>query len=184
MNRRFLSIRPASRVAREFPARRAFLALGVSALVAPTASAHRSQSVLSSIVWNGSRSRLEVTHRIHTDDVEIGLAKYASLGEVIDLTEIANQARLMIYLESHFLISGPAGPIALDPVGVEPLGRELNAYQETLLTEPPTELLIDNRILRDIYPDQTNLVNVRMSNRTRTILFSGRDKAKRAGNLY
>ena len=89
----------------------------------------------------------------------------------------------MVYLEGHFQLRSPAGPVALESVGVEPLGREINAYQQAVMTEAPTELSIDNQILRDIYEQQTNLVNVRIADRTRTIIFSGRDKVKRAKNL-
>lgn len=164
-------------------ARRTVLLSGAALFVAPAAFAHRSQSVLSSVVWNETNSTIEVIHRIHADDAEIGLAKYANLGEVLDLSEIRNQARLLVYIESHFHLSGPAGAIELEPIGVQPQGREINAYQEAALSERPDELSIDNQILRDIYERQTNLVNVRIAERTRTIIFSGSDKVKRATNL-
>ena len=163
--------------------RRSVLVSGASLLVAPVAFAHRSQSVLTSVVWNATNSTIEVMHRIHADDAEIGLAKYSNLGEVLDLTEIRNQARLLVYVESHFHLSGPEGAIELEPVGVQPQGREINAYQEASLSAPPSELSIDNQILRDIYDRQTNLVNVRMADKTRTMIFSGSDKVKRATNL-
>ncbi len=155
----------------------------MAACLAPPALAHRSQSVLSSVRWNASRKTLDVEHRIHADDAEIGLAVYAGEEQPLDLRQVRTQARLLIYLETHFKIATVAGPITLEPLGVEPLGREVSAFQEATLPAAPAELSIDNQILRDIFDKQTNLVNVRIADRTRTLIFAGGDKVKRATNL-
>lgn len=159
------------------------IAAGLAAALTPAAFAHRSQSVLSSLTWNAPASRLEVVHRFHTDDAEIGLARHAGMGDFLDLGLVRNQARLLVYLESHFAVESSEGRLALEPVGVEPRGMEIYAYQEAQLSSPPVDLTIENSILRDVFSDQTNLVNVRISQRTRTLIFSGRDRSKRVNNL-
>lgn len=159
------------------------IAVGAAGLIAPAAFAHRSQSVLSSLTWNAAASRLEVVHRFHTDDAEIGLARHAGMGDFLDLGLVRNQARLLVYLESHFAVDSPEGRIVLDPVGVDPRGMEIHAYQEAVLSAAPDVLTIENDILRDVFTSQTNLVNVRIAERTRTLIFSGRDRAKRVDNL-
>lgn len=159
------------------------LALGTFTL-APAAHAHRSKSVFSSITWNPERSQLEVVHRLHTDDVEIGLAAYADLGEYIDLREIRNQARLMVYVEGHFALETDDAPLGLEPIGVELKGREVLVHQQVEMPAPPMALGVRNEILRDVFSGQTNLVNINLGGRPRTVLFSGRDGMKQIGKLF
>lgn len=152
---------------------------------APAAFAHRSQSVLTVINWNPSASMIEVSHRMHAHDAEVGLA--ASSGEAnasaVDITVVANQAKLTLYIEKHFSLAAKSGPIGLEPLGAELEAEAILVYQEARLPAPPSELTIENRILRDVFDGQTNLVNVRMAQRTRTLLFAGNDGAKTAKDL-
>jgi hypothetical protein len=128
---------------------------------------------------------IEVSHRMHAHDAEVGLA--LSTGEAnapsVDITQVANQAKLMLYIEKHFSLAGAAGPIKLEPLGAELESEAILVYQEARLPAPPAELVIDNRILRDVFDQQTNLVNVRMAKRTRTLLFVAKDGAKSAKDL-
>jgi hypothetical protein len=73
--------------------------------------------------------------------------------------------------------------IALQPLGAEMEGEAILVYQECRLATPPKVLSIVNGILRDVFEGQTNLVNVRLAQRTRTLIFSGNDGAKRAEGL-
>ena len=67
--------------------------------------------------------------------------------------------------------------------GAEFEGEALLVYQDCKLAGPPRSLSIDNRLLRDVFEGQTNLVNVRLADRTRTLLFSGKDGVKKAEGL-
>ncbi len=152
---------------------------------APAAFAHRSQSVLTVVTWNPDRSMLEVSHRMHAHDAEVGLAQ--STGDAnapaVDISVVANQAKLMLYIEKRFSLADAKGPIKLAPLGAELESEAILVYQEARLPAPPAELVIDNQILRDVFDQQTNLVNVRMAQRTRTLIFVGKDGAKRAKDL-
>jgi hypothetical protein len=150
---------------------------------APPAFAHRSQSVLTTINWNTATSTLEVMHRIHAHDAEVGLMQATGSTGNVDITVTRNQAQLMLYVEKHFSVSGPAGRITLSPLGAEFQSEAIVLYREAKLDGPPAELAIDDQILRDVFDGQTNLVNVKLDKRTRTLIFSGKDGVKQAKDL-
>ena len=156
--------------------------LGAGIALAPPALAHRSQTVLSTVMWNASSSLLEVTHRMHPHDAELALQQTNGAGSV-DITQVKNQAALMIYLEQRFLLTDGGRKMTLEPVGAEFEGDTLLLYQQCALKAPPAKLAIDDRILRDVFEAQANLVNVRLAQRTRTFLFSGNDGVKQADGL-
>lgn len=162
--------------------RRMAVLAGCALAVAPPALAHRSQSVLTTVIWNARPSMLEVTHRVHAHDAELGMGAATGV-EQLDMTVVRNQAQMMLHIEGHFGLTDAGRKIALQPLGAEFEGQYLVLYQECKLTGPPKELAIDNRILRDIFDGQTNLVNVRLAERTRTLIFSGQDGVKKAEGL-
>lgn len=160
--------------------RRMAVIAGCALAVAPPALAHRSQTVLTTVMWNAAKSILEVTHRVHNADAEAWLG---TLGQGTDITVIRNQAQMLLYIEAHFGLTDANRKIALEPLGAEIEGEALLLYQECKLAAPPTALAIDNRILRDVFEGQTNLVNVRLAAKTRTLIFSGQDGVKKAEGL-
>jgi hypothetical protein len=163
--------------------RRLLVAGGCALLAAPKAFAHRAQSVLSTVEWNPKTSTIDVTHRMHAHDAELGLAASSGSASDVDLTQVRNQARLGLYVEDHFILSTPAGKVPLEVLGAEIEAEIILIYQEARLPAPPQALDVDNRILRDVFDSQTNLVNVRMAKRTRTLIFAGRDGVKPARDL-
>lgn len=140
------------------------------------------QTVLSTVMWNAALGVLEVTHRLHAHDAELSLQATTGAAQV-DLTVMRNQAQLMLYVERRFMLTDGTRPIALEPLGAEFEGEAILLYQECRLDAPPRDLSIDNRILRDVFDGQTNLVNVRLAQRTRTLIFSGKDGMKRVEGL-
>lgn len=156
--------------------------LGAGLAFAPPALAHRAQSVLSTVMWNAGSSILEVTHRFHAHDAELALQAVTGVTQV-DITMVKNQAQLMLYIEERFALMDGGKPIALKPLGAEFEGEALLMYQEIKLKAPPGKLSIDNRLLRDVFEGQTNLVNVRLAQKTRTLIFSGKDGVKAADGL-
>jgi hypothetical protein len=165
---------------------RRLLVIGGAALaVAPSAFAHRSQTVLTLVNWNVSTSKLEVIHRLHAHDAEVCLAQTtgATAAPDVDITQAKNQAKFMLYVEKHFSIRGPSGAIALEPLGAELEADALVLYQEARLPAPPKELTIDNQIMRDVFEQQANIVNIKLAQRTRTLIFADKDGAKQAKDL-
>jgi hypothetical protein len=162
--------------------RRSAIIAGCALAVAPPALAHRAQTVLSTVMWNASSGMLEVMHRLHAHDAELSLAATTGAATV-DITVVRTQAQLMLYIEQTFGLTDGGRKIALEPLGAEFEGEAILLYQECKLPAPPKDLAIDNRILRDVFEGQTNLVNVRLAQRTRTLIFSGKDGVKKAEGL-
>jgi hypothetical protein len=162
--------------------RRLAVAGGLALAVAPSAAAHRSQSVLSLVTWNPSKSTLDVSHRMHAHDAAVGLALSTGV-ETIDIMQARNQAQLMLYVEKHFSLSDGQASIALTSLGAEIQSEAIVLYQEARRPAPPAELVIGNQILCDLFDGQTNLVNVRLAQRTRTLIFIAKDGPKRAKDL-
>lgn len=165
--------------------RRLAIFAGCALVVAPPALAHRSQTVLTTVLWNAATSMLEVTHRFHNADAEAWLSLQRTSGgaEAIDITVVRNQAQVMLYVEDHFVLTDGGRPIVLEPLGADVEGEALLIYQERKLAQPPKALAINNQIFRDVFEGQTNLVNVRLAQRTRTLIFSGNDGVKKAEGL-
>jgi hypothetical protein len=164
--------------------RRLVAAVVCALVVTPPALAHRSQSVVTTVNWNAATSRLEVMHRIHAHDAEVGLMQATGSTENVDITVVRNQAQLMLYVEKHFSLTAPQGAITLAPLGAEFQSEAIVLYQEAKLAGPPSQLTIDNQILRDIFEQQSNLVTVRLDKRTRTLIFAGGDGATLARDLF
>jgi hypothetical protein len=162
--------------------RRMAVFAGCALVVAPPALAHRSQTVLTMVMWNADKSILEVTHRFHNADAEAWLQFAGS--QSTDITAVRNQAQLMLYVEGHFALTDGDKKVALQPLGAEMEGEAILLYQECKLPAPPRNLSIDNRILRDVFDGQANLVNVRLAQRTRTLIFAGQAGIQKAGDLF
>ena len=111
-------------------------ALVATVALAPEALAHRAQTVLTTVMWNAASSMLEVTHRIHAHDAELTLA--ATTGaQAVDITQVQNQAQLMLYIEKQFTLTDGAKTIELQPLGAEMEGEAILIYQECKLAAPP-----------------------------------------------
>jgi len=162
--------------------RRLALMAGGALMVAPPAIAHRAQTVLSTVMWNAASSTLDVMHRMHAHDAELCLAAKTGAAQV-DITVLQNQARLMLYIEQQFVLTDGGAAIKLAPLGAEIKGEAILLYQDCKMASAPRSLSIDDRILRDVFEGQTNLVNVRLAQKTRTLLFSGGDGVKKAEGL-
>jgi hypothetical protein len=162
--------------------RTTILACAGMALVRP-AAAHRALSAVTTVEWNAEARRIEVAHTLHAQDMEVALAQLYPGDALPDLTRPKDQAKLALYVEKHFRLSDPNGAITLTAVGVDLQGQEAVFFREASRAAPSAELVVEDTILRDIFSQQANLVNVRMAKRTRTLIFSGKDGAKRATGL-
>ncbi len=162
--------------------RRLLICAGLASLAAPAALAHRAKSVLTTVEWNARNSAIEVIHRVHPHDAELALAAWRGGGPV-DITEVKEQARLLLYVDETFRLTLESGAVLLSPVGVELTGADAIIYREGRLSAAPAEMTVDDRIFRELFEDQTNLVNVTMGKGVRTLMFAGRDGPKRARNL-
>lgn len=128
---------------------------------ASSAYAHRLHAGLTDISINEVTGELEVVHRLFTHDL------YPAIGfNAIDDTELYETRegllRLGAYAAARFSmrIEGE-GPMPLRFVGAEPDGEFTFFYFVGEAPEPGSSVIIDNRLLVDFLPSQSNLTNVR-----------------------
>jgi hypothetical protein len=162
--------------------RRIAVLAACSLALAPQALAHRSQTVLTTVMWNAASGVLEVTHTVHAGDAELALQQVTG-ASAVDIANVNSQAQLMLYIEEHFGLTDGGQKLTLEAVGAEFEGQSILMYQQVKLKAPPRNLAVDDRILRDVFEGQANLVNVRLAQVTRTLLFSGSDGVKKAEGL-
>lgn len=159
--------------------RRAIIVAAAALCVAAPAAAHRMPGSISTVKPSASGDSIEIIHRLHSHDAELGVA--AVLGEgSISLETLVGRAQLALYVEDRFRIAaataGAAGAeLVLDLVGAELDGEFVLVYQE-YHGELPGGLAIRDDILRDVFPDQVNHVNVAAGGEVRSLTFSDDDE--------
>lgn len=163
--------------------RRTFLktafAAGICMSFPRSAFAHRQKQAQSTIKWNNGSKILEVSHRMHMHDAETALAVLGKLDRP-DLTSLKARALLALYVEENFGVKNLNGSnLDLTILGAETEGSHVYVYQEVKLDAKPDGLLIWNRIMHDVYPDQINHVNVALSATIQSAVFAFGDKAKK-----
>lgn len=141
-----------------------------------TAAAHRAPGSLTTIEFNAESGMTEIVHWLHLHDAEIGVAQ-AIDEPSLSLTRLEDRARVALYVEQRFVIAGQDGALPLGTVGAEIFGDHLLVYQE-LVGRLPAAVLISDDVLRDIFPQQVNTVNIEDYGTVHTLTFAGDDAAK------
>lgn len=147
--------------------------------VAAFAFAHSMPGSISTVKRSASGDIVEIIHRLHTHDAELGIA--ASLGKRnISLETLVDRAQLALYVEQRFRIAAYSdskigNKLALELVGAELDGEFVLIYQE-FVGDLPAGLAIRDDILRDVFPGQVNHVNVAVGGAVRSVTFSGDDE--------
>ena len=163
--------------------RRLVLLGGGAVLLAPAAFAHRVEACFTTIEWNDAASTIEVVHRMHQHDAEVAIGAAAGSNVDVDITKVRNQARAALYAEGRFQVSVAGKTLAFDIVGAELRDDSVWIYRETKWAAAPAELVIADTILRDVFPAESNVVNVKMGARVRSVVFAGKDGPKKVDGL-
>lgn len=148
----------------------------IAVLLLPVGShAHRMPEGLTTLSYNSDTGNTEIIHRLHVHDAELGLAENLQNPQ-FTLGTLEAQARLALYVEQRFRILNKATgePLTLTLVGAELQGDYAIVFQE-FPGSLPYWIAMRNDILRDIFPDQVNKVNVTIGSQLRTLMFSGKD---------
>ncbi len=157
----------------------AFVIAVAAVLFAALAGAHRMPGSISTVKRSASGDTIEIIHRLHTHDAELGIA--ATLGKRnISLDTLVDRAQLALYVEERFAIAEIVGQkigskLALELVGAETDGEFVLVYQE-FVGKLPARLAIRDDILRDVFPEQINHVNVATGGEVRSVTFSDDDE--------
>jgi hypothetical protein len=151
------------------------LALSLAWLAA--AEAHRAPGSLSTIEYNDRSGKTEIVHRLHSHDAELGIGTVIGQPDLSVLT-IEGRAWIALYVEEHFVIESEEGPLPLSLVGAELAADYLLVYQE-LPGRLPDVIRVRDDILRDVFPEQINQVNIDDGTRVRSLVFASDDGWRR-----
>ena len=139
-------------------------------LLATPVTAHQQKEAITRVVFNPRTGNIEVMHRFLLHDAEH--ASKQLFGQSADL--LGNPAdcdRFEDYVHSRFsLLDQDGRAIDLTPVG-------LWVYAEAPIPEERTAMTLSHAALRDVWPEQTNLVNVERNDTVRTATFRNGDRS-------
>ncbi|MDH3652227.1 MAG: hypothetical protein OEQ53_21240 [Saprospiraceae bacterium] len=137
------------------------LLLYVLAITAVFHDLHLSKTLLH---YNAQRHSLEVSVHIFTDDLENAIALTRTSPLHLETSQEVEDADLHItqYIKDRFVILVDSQHAELKFVGREPSNDLLAiwCYFETMDITPPDELIIENKLLLDLFDDQKNLMNI------------------------
>lgn len=145
-----------------------------------TGYAHQQKNAVTRVLFNANTGNIEVMHRFFIHDAEHAASQI--FGERLTLMESAESRQLFSnYVMNRFAIEasfadGSSKGLALEYVGEEIDGQYLWVYQEVSEDAGITALSIVNLALRDVWQDQTNLVNVERDGEIYSLTFQGSDE--------
>lgn len=142
-------------------------------LAAGAALAHQQKEAITRVLFNERTGQLEVMHRFLLHDAEHAVRElFDPRADLLRSEE--TRARFAAYVHQRFALRDQAGrSLPLTPVGHEIEGRFLWIYAETPIPAGLEALTIAHRALRDLWPDQVNLVNVERGGAVESALFAG-----------
>lgn len=142
-------------------------------ITALPAGAHQQKESITRVLFNSRTGNIEVMHRFYVHDAEHAVK--AIFGTDADvLGSEASRKRFSAYVHERFQLRDQDGLLLpLTPVGHEIDGRFLWVYAETPMRDDLTSLTLVHDALRELWPDQVNLVNVEQNGDTQSALFAG-----------
>lgn len=152
--------------------------LGVAALLLSAgAVAHQQKTALTRILFNANSGNIELMHRFYLHDADHVSGQL--FGAASSLAESPETRDLFTnYVHNRFALEAldeEGGRVELSGqlIGSEIEGPFFWVYQE--LSDPGnlTGLTVIDLVLRDVWPDQSNLVNVEKNGSVYSMTFSG-----------
>ncbi|MDM7862002.1 hypothetical protein QTP81_15470 [Alteromonas sp. ASW11-36] len=141
-------------------------------------SAHQQKAAISTVLFNERTGNIELMHRFILHDAEHAAKRL--LPEAGDIhTDADTQQAFVTYVLSRFAIGDlEQRQLQLTTVGFEIDGKHLWVYQETPIPESLTGLTLIHAAMQEIWPKQTNTVNIEGRGPLRTLTFNAGDGAK------
>ena len=142
-------------------------------LAAFPAWAHQQKEALTQVLFNPRTGNIEVMHRFLLHDAEHALETLGnSKANILESED--DREFFADYVNRRFSITDQDDrPLPLKPVGHEIEGRFLWIYAETIIPEHISSLSLRHDALRDIWPEQVNLVNVEYGGTVKSASFTG-----------
>jgi hypothetical protein len=122
---------------------------------------------LSEVRYNASSGSFEVSVKLFIDDLELALSKNGVTGLFVGTPkELASaDGHIEQYLERHFRITVNGASVLGNFIGKE-VAEDYQAiwcYLEFTPPQPPRQCAISNDVFFEIYDDQRNILEARMS---------------------
>lgn len=140
-------------------------------------NAHQQKNAIIRILFNENTGNIEVMHRFFIHDAEH--AAGLIFGERQTLAESKESRQLFSsYVINRFAVEvtyadGESEELALSYVGEEVDGQFLWVYQEIPAADSITTMTIVSTALKDVWSEQSNLVNIERNNRIYSLTFDG-----------
>lgn len=146
------------------------------------AYAHEQKTAVTRIYFNPVTDNIEVMHRFLVHDAEHAAQQIFGVGQSL-LESDQSRELFSSYVVNRFSLearykNAESSALSLDYVGVEIDGQFIWVYQEAKIAEDITGFIMVNMALRDVWPDQSNLVNVDRQGETFSVLFDDGSEVK------
>ena len=155
-----------------------FLSIALLVIALPASiSAHQQKHAVTRVLFNPNTDNIEVMHRFFIHDAEHAASEI--FGERQTLLESEQSRELFSsYVINRFSISagydsGEEEALQLQYVGAEVDGQFMWVYQEIPASREITSMTIVNLALRDVWSDQSNLVNIERGGEVYSLTFDG-----------
>lgn len=144
--------------------------------------AHQQKAAITQIQFNERSQSLEIMHRFYLHDAEHAVRRLLDPAADI-LTNEQTRQQFAEYIAGKFTMYREDGsPLQLRLLGQEADGQFFWVYQELPVDAPPERVTARHDALRDLWPEQTNTVNIRLDGSIRTLTFSGDDRRLTTGS--
>lgn len=155
---------------------KARISIGVACVallcIATQAFAHQSKAALTTILFNPRTENIEVMHRFNLHDAEHAVKQVLDKKADIVRSE-QTQQQFSAYVTEHFAMLGEDGQdLELTTVGHEVEGKHFWIYQETRQPAELQGLTIQHNALRELWPTQTNTINIEGIGDLKTLTFT------------
>jgi len=141
--------------------------------IAASAFAHQQKAALTQILFNPRSDTIEIVHRFYLHDAEQAAVKLFGVEADIYAKEKTRFQFARYTVDKFALWDAMDAPIELGLVGFEIEGNFLYVYQESQKSLEIKALTIRHDVLRDVWPDQMNTVNVEGRGPLQTVFFDG-----------
>lgn len=139
--------------------------------------AHQQKEAYISLLFNERTNKLEVSHRFLLHDAEHGLARVIDGAGDLSIDDVT-QKKFSEYVQRHFKArSQNDEPIELSPVGYEVEGKYFWVYQEADIPDTK-ELKLKHSALHELWPAQTNHINVEKDGWVKSVRIQKKDGFK------
>lgn len=155
----------------------------VCSVMSSASFSHQQKIAVTRILFNENSGNIEVMHRFFIHDAEH--AASVVFGESQNLIESAISRELFSsYVVNRFAViaedeQGASSELELKYVGEEIDGQFLWVYQEVTQDSKIKALSVVHLVLRDVWFDQNNLVNVEKDGEVYSVAFTGSEDSLR-----